>query len=148
MAPTSQHQAQTWRYTTTKPADSWTAPNFDDSSWSSGSGGFGTEGTPGAVISTTWNSSDIWLRRTITVNEMPADGELGLAIHHDEDAEVYVNGKLIGSFKGYTSGYMATPVSAEARKAFRPGANTIAVHCHQTGGGQFIDLGLVLIQEQ
>ncbi len=148
LVPTSQQQAQTWRYTTTKPAGNWTSPSFDDDSWSTGPGGFGTKGTPGAVIGTTWNGSDIWLRRTVTLDEVPAEGELGLTIHHDEDAEVYINGTLVKSLKGYTSGYMATPLSAEVSKAFKSGKNTVAIHCHQTGGGQYIDAGLVLIQEQ
>ena len=47
-----------WRYTTQKPADGWEKPEFDDSSWKSGEGGFGTEGTPGAVVKTEWNSPE------------------------------------------------------------------------------------------
>ena len=154
LIPTSEHQAQTWRYTTTKPAGNWTAPNFDDSSWSKGPGGFGTEGTPGAVVGTKWDSSDIWLRRTVTVRAThasplpPRDGELGLTIHHDEDAEVYINGTLVTSQKGYTSGYKTVALTEKATKAFKAGANIVAVHCHQTRGGQFIDVGLILIQER
>ncbi len=148
LVPTSQHQPQSWRYTTTEPAEDWATPDFDDSSWSSGPGGFGTEGTPGAVVRTTWNSPDIWLRRTVTLDSVPRDGALGLIIHHDEDAEVYINGTLIRSFKRYVGGYMAVPLGEDARKAFRAGENTVAVHCHQTDGGQYIDLGLVLIEEQ
>ena len=146
--PTSKDQARTWRYTTTEPPGNWTAPDFDDSSWSEGPGGFGTEGTPGAKVGTTWDTSDIWLRGTMTVDEMPREGGFGLIIHHDEDAEVYVNGTRIASLKGYVSSYQTVPLPEEAKKAFRRGANTVAVHCHQTGGGQFIDVGLVLIQER
>jgi len=148
VTPTSRHQKQTWRYTTSKPADNWMAPSFDDSAWSEGRGGFGTEGTPGAVIGTEWDTSDIWLRRTVTLGEIPTNGDLGLTVHHDEDAEVYVNGTLVSTLKGYVGGYRSVPLSPKALKAFKSGANSIAVHCHQTRGGQFIDVGLILVQEQ
>ncbi len=61
---------------------------------------------------------------------------------HDEDAEVYINGTLVRALKGYTQQYAPTVLSDADHKLLRQGDNTIAVHCHQTGGGQYIDVGL------
>ena len=36
----------------------------------------------------------------------------------------------------------------EARATLRPGKNTIAVHCHQYRGGQYIDVGIVDVKEE
>jgi hypothetical protein len=52
-----------------RPAENWTAADFDDSSWSEGPAGFGEPTTPGSVVRTPWKTSDIWLRRTV---EIPA----------------------------------------------------------------------------
>jgi hypothetical protein len=40
------------------------------------------------------------------------------------------------------------PLSDAARKAFRPGRNTLAVRCKQTVGGQYIDVGFVEVTEK
>jgi len=43
----------------------------------------------------------------------------------------------------YVSDYVRLPMSDAARAALRPGGpNVLAVHCHQTIGGQFIDVGI------
>jgi hypothetical protein len=138
----SREKEQFWRYTFARPGEGWFKPDFDDSLWQSGPGGFGTVGTPGAVVRTVWNTDAIWLRREIRLPDGPFT-QLHLQIHHDEDAEVYLNGVLAARLSGYTTGYQEVPISEEARKTLRPGTNVLAVSCKQTGGGQYIDVGLV-----
>jgi hypothetical protein len=139
---TSQTEGQSWRYTTKAPAGGWEKPDFDDRGWEEGPGGFGTRGTPGAVVRTEWRGPEIWLRRTFELSEKPS-GELYLSIHHDENADVYINGVRAARESGYTTSYTERPISKEAAEAIRPGKNTIAVRCRQTSGGQYIDVGLV-----
>jgi putative heme-binding domain-containing protein len=45
--------------------------------------------------------------------------------------------------RGFVSVHDEIPISEEARAALRPGKNLLAVHCHQTGGGQYIDVGII-----
>jgi hypothetical protein len=148
VVPTSRTAAQTWRHTGKQPAADWFQPSFDDASWTEAPGGFGTRGTPGAVVGTEWKSPDIWLRRTFT---LPGGdpSKLLLLVHHDEDAEVYLNGVLAARMSGYISEYDELSISDQARAALRPGGqNLIAVHCHQTRGGQYIDAGLGTTQKR
>ncbi len=135
-----------WRYTFEKPTERWYEADFDASSWKEGPGVFGTEGTPGAAVRTTWNTPDIWMRRTFTLPEVnPAN--LYLSALHDEDAEFYINGVLAARVKGHVGNYEELAISPEARATLKPGKNVIAVHCHQTGGGQSIDAGFVELKE-
>ena len=142
IVPAADKQAATWRYTITKPADDWARPTFDDSSWKEGKGGFGTANTPGAVIGTVWNTREIWLRREIELAASKSSDPQAW-LHHDEDAEVYINGVLALKLSGFVSGYDAFPLTPAGKTALKAGKNIIAIHCRQTGGGQYIDLGLV-----
>jgi len=132
-----------WRYVTEQPVGNWFTADFDDSGWKQGRGGFGTEGTLGAKIKTTWNTSDIWLRGEITIPEGNYN-ELQLSLYHDEDAEVYINGRQAARLNGYTTDYELVAVGRRA--TLRPGTSLFALHCHQTEGGQCIDLGIVDLQ--
>jgi hypothetical protein len=146
IVPTAVEKAQTWRYTTDKPADGWDKPDFDDSSWREGPSGFGEPSTPGSKVRTSWKTPDIWLRRTVELPSGPLDG-LALNIHHDEDTEVYLNGVLAFSARGHITDYIAAPLDDKALAALKPGKNVIATHTHQTGGGQYIDVGLSRLEE-
>jgi Glycosyl hydrolases family 2, TIM barrel domain/Glycosyl hydrolases family 2, sugar binding domain/Glycosyl hydrolases family 2 len=142
----SQREAQTWRFTFDEPDEGWTGAAFDDRSWRRGPGGFGEASTPGAHVRTAWKTQNIWVRRTFELGEVPDD--LMLLIHHDEDAEVYLNGVLAMALKGYVTGYTTTPIAADALAALHEGENVISIHCRQTTGGQYIDAGLVRVIEQ
>ena len=146
--PTSVESGRTWKYTTTTTAPNWYDASYNDASWKSDVGGFGTKGTPGATIRTTWNTSDIWMRQKFTLgnlNQRMREG-LNFRIHHDENCEIYINGILAVSLEGFTSDYVIVPLTQIAKDLLKANAeNVIAVHCHQTGGGQFIDVGISLI---
>ena len=90
--------------------------------------------------------ADIWLRREFTLPEGNW-GNIGFKVHHDEDVEIYLNGVLAASAGGFTTDYEALPINAAGRAALKPGKNLIAVHCRQTGGGQYIDVGFSDMRE-
>jgi hypothetical protein len=142
LCPSSAETAQKWRFTTLTPKQGWTDSGFDDSAWQLGPGGFGTDLTPGAVVRTVWDTPDIWIRRDFEFAGDPAGGKLFLELHHDEDAEIYLNGAQIKTVEGFVTRYLNLPLDAAATKALRPGKNTIAVHCRNTTGGQYIDVGV------
>ena len=145
VVPTSQVTPIVWRYTTTasKPAADWFKAGFDDSAWKEGPAGFGTN-PPGVTARTVWSETpgDIWIRRKF---DMPAGrfSDLEFQCYHDEDVEIYINGVLSATANGFTSSYDTLPLSAAGRAALHTGTNVIAAHCHQTTGGQFLDIGLV-----
>ena len=84
---------------------------------------------------------DIWLRRSFRMAKRPR-ADVKLALFHDEDVEVHVNGVLACRRRGHVTAYVVEPLSADAAAALVDGENVIAVHCRQTAGGQGIDVGL------
>lgn len=143
--PAADVQPAIWNYTIERPAGNWMNAGFDDSSWSRGKSGFGTKGTPGAIVGTTWRTDDIWLRREVDLPVADYD-ELEAWLHHDEDVEVYINGVLAVKASGFICNYDAFPMTPQGRAALKSGRNLIAIHCHQTYGGQYVDFGMVDIQ--
>ena len=146
LVESSRETAQTWQYTTDKPADGWEKSAFNAVKWKTGPGGFGEKTTPNSLVRTEWKSNDIWLRRTFDLRAVPT-GEVRVLIHHDEDTEIYVNGQLVKSVTGYSTDYGTMRLASDAAKAFKAGTNLLAIHCKQTGGGQYIDAGFVELIE-
>ena len=140
VAAGDQNSSIQWKYTNSEPAEDWYTTDFDASSWKTGSAGFGGGGR------TSWTSSDIWIRRNFTINNFDASRiqDLRLWLFHDEDAEIYINGKLTLKVTGYNTKYEQWPLLPEGLEALKLDGsdNVIAIHCKQTTGGQFIDCGL------
>jgi beta-galactosidase len=130
-----------WRYTLETPGDQWEQPGFNDGRWKSGEAGFGTD-VPNSKVRTPWTTFDIWLRREVAIPDK-VGRNLKLLVHHDEDVQIYLNGGLIYQASGFVTSYQAIPFTAEMLKTLHPGANVLAVHCKQTVGGQYIDVGLL-----
>jgi len=134
-----------WQYVTDRPSEDWSAIKFDHSTWKTGVAGFGGGGAPNTKIRTPWTSSDIWLRREI---EMPSSipANISLSVYHDEDLVVFINGVRAASAGGFVTDHSLVPLSDAGKAALKPGKNIIAVHCHQTSGGQYVDLGIVEVR--
>ena len=84
LVETSAKVAQKWRYTITKPGDDWFKAEYDDNDWAVGEGGFGTKGTPGAVVRTEWKNG----RHLDSPVVRAASGTRRrgvVCLHHDED---------------------------------------------------------------
>jgi hypothetical protein len=117
LVPDARSAPSAWRWTTDAPAADWFSPDFADSSWKLSNGGFGSPGTPGAVLGTEWTAPDLWLRRSFDLAAVPA-GIVRLSIHHDEDADVYLNGILAAHLRGYTTSYVTVPLSPKPAPLF------------------------------
>lgn len=144
--PTAEKAPALWRYATERPAEGWEQPGFDAAKWAEGKSGFGTQGTPGAIVNTEWKSSDLWLRREIALPEK-LEGEILLRVNHDEDVDVYLNGVLALHEPGFNSAYETFEILPAAKAQLQPGHKVImAIHCHQTRGGQAMDAGLDFVK--
>ena len=140
-----------WKYYTSNSpisSKSWKDVKFSgEKKWKEGRAGFGAGDTPSATIRTPWDTKYIYMRKTVNFSNLSAENlnDLRLSLYHDEDCEVYINGVLAVSAKGFTNRYAAYELTPEGKAAIKlNGDNVVAVSCKQTTGGQFIDLGFVL----
>jgi predicted alpha-1,2-mannosidase len=136
-----------WHYTTTAPGSDWMQPDFADSGWKEGPGGFGTD-DEGVTPRTPWTGQDIWMRTTFELKEVPSHA--ALAVYHDRGFEVYLNGILDARDSEYVHEYqvvkLLSPDPGEA-VILHVGQNTLALHVHHqdSGGRHFADA--VLMEE-
>jgi len=142
VVPAADTKPAIWRYTTTKPTDNWFAVDFDATKWLEGQSGFGKTKNSSAVVRTEWATDDIWLRREADLTASKWDEILGW-MHHDDDAEIFINGVLALRTTGATGTYEDVSFNRRGRNAIKPGKNVIAIHCRNTGGDQYIDFGFI-----
>ncbi len=146
LSPTAEDGPQDWRYTTDAPPAEWNTPGFDASAWKVAPGGFGTPLTENPSLRTEWTTSDIWMRKTFTPGQLDAAALQQIVVRyiHDDDVDVYINGVRAYQSGGAVHRYENQPITAEAGRALRPGAeNVLAVHCINRGGPESVDVGLL-----
>ncbi len=134
--------AKPWKHVKENPGEGWQQPDFDDGHWKEGKGGFGRKEGWERRTRTVWRDSDIWLRQSFTC-ETAAFDRAELIIHHDNGAEVFLNGEELWAAGDWNDTYQAFDVTEKARQLLKEGDNVIAVHCHQESGGQYIDMSLL-----
>ncbi|MBI1317757.1 MAG: beta-galactosidase [Candidatus Hydrogenedens sp.] len=136
--------AAPWRYTTDEPADGWQGEGFDDGAWKTGAAPFGLIGGDyGRSIETKWRCDDLWLRQEFECSDAEFLSAV-LVIFHDDDTDLYLNGKPLWSRDKWCVRYESFDVTEAVRAALTPGTNTLAAHVHQDAGGQFFDMALLL----
>ena len=132
------------KYIETNPAEGWTAIDYNDNSWQTGTGPFGDKKDR---YPTQW-LKDIWLRREFTLTDLNIN-QLILKLDHDDNTEVYLNGTRIYDKIGWTHDYDLIPIKAEYQQLLKKGRNVLAIHCANTAGGASLDVGLLdLLKEK
>ncbi|MFD2966897.1 glutaminase family protein [Sphingobacterium bambusae] len=143
LVPNGEDKAWEAKYTTVNPTGDWTAQGYDDKSWQSGKGAFGTfENEPHSK--TDWTTEKIWVRRNIVLSEDVKGKNVFLEYAHDDDAEFFVNGIKVLSTGQATGKNRRVKLDAAALKSLKKGENILAAYCHNRGGNAFLDMGLLV----
>jgi hypothetical protein len=140
VVPASDEKPFEVKYTESEPRGDWKAENYNASNWQTGAAPIGDDAKN---VKTLWKSHDIWVRRTINVANPASINELFLKINHDDNIEVYLNGKKIYTKEGWTNSFQYIALSNSDKSALKAGNNVIAIHLINTAGGRFLDFGLV-----
>ena len=102
---------------------------------------FGTEDNPNR--STPWSTGDIWVRRTF---DWPSDEQkdaLYLQYSHDDNVEVYLNGKQIAVAGNGLDYDLLKEIPEAVAESLKPTGNVLAAHCRNNGGGAYVDMGIM-----
>ncbi|HAQ20877.1 MAG TPA: hypothetical protein DCR40_16840 [Prolixibacteraceae bacterium] len=107
----------TWKYwvaTTVGPATNWNMPDFQDSDWSSGTGGIGyADNDDGTVISSTPTPLAVYIRRAFEIKDTSKIVSAILHMDYDDGFVAYLNGIEIARANLGTEG-VPTPFNSFA----------------------------------
>lgn len=93
-------------------------------------------------LATTWQSEDVWVRRTFELDEDLSGQPVFLNYSHDDVFELYINGKQVVSTGYVWKNDVVLELPDDVRASLKQGKNVIAAHCHNTTGGAYVDFGL------
>ncbi len=124
------------KYTESAPGSNWKNIDFNDKGWKTGVAPFGDDK---GKAKTEWKSDDIWFRRTFNLNKLTSN-KVYLRINHDDNIEVYINGKKAHAKEGWTNRLSYVEIDASLLKV---GNNILAIHCANSAGGRWLDAGIV-----
>ena len=116
----------------------WTDFDYDDSSWGELTGPMGLD-IDYAPYNYAWSGENNrhWLRRKFNVDVDPTDKKFTFECMHDDDIQVFLNGKLVIEDVGYTDNtHKSFDVSASY---FRKGDNILAIRLFQGVNGAYLD---------
>lgn len=138
VVPNAQYEEWEGKYVTKEPASGWEKPGFDDASWKNGKAAFGTPNT--GQTNTAWTTPHIWVRREFNLPEVSSETDLFLIYSHDDDFELYLNGKEIINTGNRAKSNVILKLDKSLLNA--GGTNTIAAHCWDRGGLAYVDFGI------
>lgn len=127
-------------YTFSKPEDNWMQNDYVPQNWQSGKAAFGTPENPHATVS--WNKDDIWVRRTFDWSEDISKEDLFLQYSHDDNVEIFLNGEQIAVAGNGLDYDLLQEIPTNIASSIKPHNNVLAAHCHNNGGGAYIDFGI------
>ena len=129
--------------TTSTSGTSWTTETFDDSSWETQQGAFGSPGEyPNVHTSWTATNSDYYIRRYVTLTAEDLQQELALIYSHDDVCQAYINGRRVANTGNTWVQNVIYRLTDADKAVLHEGQNVIAYHVHNTTGGALADIGL------
>jgi hypothetical protein len=136
--PASDDKSYFSKFTETAPPGNWNQSDFSDASWKTGKGPFGDNES---LVKTSWKTDNLWVRRHFKISSTKLSN-LYLKLQHDDNVEVYINGREVFKTKGWTGKFIYIPL-AGAVSYLKQGDNILAIHVANTAGGSWLDAGIV-----
>lgn len=144
LLPMAKDSAWVGDYTLKTPVAGWQNSGFNSQDWKAGPAAFGTPGMN--AIGTPWESEEVWVRREFSMPVVNQDEKLFLVYSHDDDFELYINGKEIVNTGNRAKSEVVQELDVSLLNL--EGQNVIAAHCLDRGGLAYVDFGIYKESEQ
>ena len=130
---------------TTTSGTTWTGETFNDASWQTELGAFGSQSEyPNVNTNWTATNSDYYIRRYINLTAEDLQQKLALIYSHDDVCQAYINGRRVVNVGNTWVQNVVYKLTDDDKAVLHEGQNVIAYHVHNTTGGALADIGLYL----
>ena len=137
--PAADEEKYSVQYSEKEPPSNWMDSDFNDEDWKTGKGAFSDNNSQD---NTSWKTKNLWVRRTFDLKDKDLD-KLYLKLHHDDNIKVCLNGENIYEVNGWKHQYKYVPIDQIVLNKLKDKNNILAIHIENTGGGSYLDAGLV-----
>ncbi len=126
----------------------WTQTDYDDSNWDSktlpldfeyGVNNNGAQAGKDGALGDVHENTNYWVRRTFTMDEVNKNILYNLALVHDDNCVVYINGNKLAEVSEWYDTSIYIP-----GKYLRVGKNVIATYIQQNWGGAGYNCGITV----
>lgn len=123
------------------PTKEWNQVGYNDDAWPKVQGALGNDVKKDVHTLWSGDSTDVYIRRTFRLTADDLKKDFAIRYSHDDVCELFINGVKIHDTGLTWKRKQQLTLNKQQLELLQEGENVLAMHCHNTTGGAYADMG-------